>query len=229
MAPTTRTTRQTLLDTHSRPRPGATQKITGTVNPSVTEENNKKWIAKRQGLLAGSEDGMPGVDEAESTIGGALQCTILSAADGKVFLEEEALIDSDEGLDLDAMVSSLIQISLMDGMSATARDAVCSVVPILVWLKLEPVSETLVRAMEKRVDVMMVKTVEKVTESLKGTIDSTVAELWAASTNMATSATQITATTISYRDALRSSLNAPGGASPMGTRLAPRLQAREGV
>ena len=35
--------------------------------------------------------------------------------------------------------------------------------------------------------------------------------------------------TTSYRDTLRSSPNALGGASPMGTWLAPRLQAREGV
>ena len=217
MAPTTRTARQTTLDTHSRPRPEATQKIAGTVNPSVMKEKNKNWIAEKQGWLAGSEDGMLGADEAESTIGSASQHTILSTADGRVFLEEEALIDSDKGLDLDAMVSSLVQILLMNGMSATARDAVCSVVLILVQLKSEPVSETLVRAMEKRVNVMMVKTVENVMESLKGTIDSTVAELWAASTNMAMSATQITAMTTSYRVTLRNLLNVPGGASPTST------------
>ena len=220
---------QTTLDAHSRPRPGAIHKNTGKVNPSVTKEKNKKQIAEQQGSLAGSEDGMLGADDAESTVGSASQRMILSTADGRAFLEEEALIDSDEGLDLDAMVSSLAQISLMNGMSATARSAMHSVALILEQLKSEHASGTLIKAMEERVDAMMAKTVEKVTESLKGTIDSTVAKLWAASTNMATSATQIAAMTTSYRDTLRSSTNASGGASPMGTRLAPRLQAREGV
>ena len=97
MAPTTRTMRQTTLDTHSRPRPGAMHKNVGTVNTSVTKEKNKKWIAKQQVSLAGSEDGMLGMDDAKLTVGGASQHTILSAADGRAFLEEEALIDSDKG------------------------------------------------------------------------------------------------------------------------------------
>ena len=89
-------------------------------------------------------------------------------------------------------------------------------------LKSEPVSKALVSTMEKRVDAMMAKTVERVTESLKDTIDSTVTEIQAVSTNMATSATQIAATTTSYRDALKSMLNVSDGTNTAGNQLAPR-------
>ena len=199
------------------------------VNPGVTKEKNKKQVAEQQDSMSHSEDGLLDVDKDTSANGGASQCTISSVADGRVFLQREALIDSEEGLDLDDMVSTLVQISLMKGMSATARDVVQSVVLILVQLKLEPISETLVSAMEKRVDAMMAKTVKRVMESLKDTIDLTVTEIQAASTNMAISATQIAATTISYRDTLKSLLNALGGTNAMDIQLAPRLQAREGI
>ena len=52
-------------------------------------------------------------------------------------------------------------------------------------------TETLVSVMEKRVNAIMAKIVERVMESLKDTIDLTVTEIQAASMNMAMSATQI--------------------------------------
>ena len=60
--------------------------------------------------MADSEDGLADMDKDTSADGGASQHTILSVAHGRVFLQKEALVNSDEGLDLDDMVSTLIQI-----------------------------------------------------------------------------------------------------------------------
>ena len=230
MAPATRgVMKQTMLDLLSRPKSRATQKNATAVDPSVMKEKNKRQVVEQWNSTSGSEDGLPDVDEDTSADGGASQRTIFSAVDGRAFLQREALISSNEGLDLDNMVSALTQILLMKGMSVAARDAVRSIALILAQLKSEPVSKTLVSAMEKRVDAMMAKTVERVMESLKVTIDLTVTEIRAASTNMATSATQIAAMTTSYRDALKSMPKVSDGANAVDVQLAPRLQAREGI
>ena len=125
MAPATRgATKQTMLDALSRPKSRATQKNAATVDPSITKEKNKRWVVEQQDSTSGSEDGLPDADEDTSADGRASQHTISSLDDGRVFLQKEALINSDDGLDLDDMVSALVQILLMKGMPATARGTV---------------------------------------------------------------------------------------------------------
>ena len=112
------------------------------------------------------------------------------------------------------MAGALIQISAMKGVPATARYAVRLIALILVQLKLESISEVVANTMEKSFEALLAKTVEKVTDSLKDSIESSILEIRAASTNVATSATQIAATTTSYRDALKKSLGLAGGPTP---------------
>ena len=125
MAPATRgATKQTMLDAPSRPKSRATQKNAATDNPGITKEKNKRRVVEQWKSTSGSEDGLPDVDEDTSADSGASQHTISSADDGRVFLQREVLIGSDEGLDLDNMVSALAQILLMKGMPAAARHCV---------------------------------------------------------------------------------------------------------
>ena len=195
----------------------------GTSGTGIHKGKNKKKDAKQQHLLAASEEGLP--DKDESAANGPPQHTIHSVAEGRAFLEEEALIGSDEGLDLDVMAGALIQISAMKGMPATARYAVRSITLILAQLKLESISEVVANMMEKSFEALLAKTVEKVTDSLKDSIESLILEIRAASTNVATSATQIAAMTTLYRDALKNSLGLAGGANTMDVCV----HAREGV
>ena len=189
----------------------------------VSIKKNKKKDAEQQHSLAASEEGLP--DEDEPAANGPPQCTIHSVAKGRAFLEEEVLIGSDEGLDLDVMAGALIQIPAMKGMTAMARYAVQSIALILAQLKLESISKVVANMIEKSFEALLAKTVEKVTDSLKDSIESLILEIRAASTNMATSATQIAATTTSYRDALKNSLGLAGGANIMDVRV----RTREGV
>ena len=156
---------------------------------------------------------------------GPPKCTILSVAEGRAFLEEEVLIGSDEGLDLCVMAGALIQISAMKDVPATARCAVQLITLILAQLKLESVSEVVANTMEKSLKALLAKTVEKVTDSLKDSIESLISEIRAASTNVATSTTQIAAMTTSYRDALKNSPSLVGRANTMDVCVC----AREGV
>ena len=61
--------------------------------------------------------------------------------EGRAFLEEEGLINWEEGLDLDVMVGMLIQISLMTDMPARVSHVVQLAVFILAQMKLESVSK----------------------------------------------------------------------------------------
>ena len=121
MAPATRgAMKQTTLDALSRPKSRATQKNAATVDPGIMKEKNKRRVVEQRDSMSGSEDGLPDANKDTSANGQASQCAISSAVDGRAFLQKEALIGLDEGLDLDNMVSALTQISLMKGMSVAA-------------------------------------------------------------------------------------------------------------
>ena len=68
--------------------------------------------------------------------------------EGRAYLEEEALIDPGEHIDLDAMAGTLIQLSVMEGTPVPVGLAVCTVALILVHMKMESVSEALAKMTE---------------------------------------------------------------------------------
>ena len=84
--------------------------------------------------------------------------------EGRAYLEEEALIDPGERIDMDGMAGTLIQLSVMEGTLVPVGLTVCVVALILVHMKMESVSEALVKMMEPRMDSMMEKVVDKLVE-----------------------------------------------------------------
>ena len=146
-------------------------------------------------------------------------------AEGQAFLEEEGLIDQEGGLDLDAMVGTLTQISLMTDMLAKVSHMIRSVMLILVQMKLESVGEAMFSAMETRLEDMVAKATESAASSLRMLVNTMAAEIKAATANMATSAMQIAVSASSYWDALKSTPGPGNGGDTMDVRL----RAREGV
>ena len=82
---------------------------------------------------------------------------IRNMEDGRCYLEEEALTDPGKCMDLDAMAGSLVQISLLEGIPALVHLTVRSVALILAQLKMESISETLLKMMGPKVDAMVGK------------------------------------------------------------------------
>jgi len=197
--------------------------------PGSSKDNSKQKKADRQNSRTASENAP--LEEVDPDTARAPKCTILSVAEGQAFLEEEAFIDLDEGLDLDVMVGALIQILLTKGMPVAAGYAVRSVALILAQMKIDSVSEALVSAMETKIEGMLAKTAERTLRSMKELADVTTAELKAASTDVATSATQIVVTTTSYRDALKSIPNPNPSPGPTAGACALDIciRAREGI
>ena len=59
------------------------------------------------------------------------KCVIHNVAEGRLYLEEEALLDLGEQLDLDTLAGTLVQVSLMEGIPALVSRAVRAVALIL--------------------------------------------------------------------------------------------------
>ena len=62
---------------------------------------------------------------------------IHNVAEGRLYLEEEALLDLGEQLDLDTMVGTLVQVSLMEGIPVSVSCAVHAVALILTQMNME--------------------------------------------------------------------------------------------
>ena len=188
MNTSTRVSKQTMLDAHSWPKLRTRKKDADTGGTDAPKEKSKKKKPATRSTRADSEEER--TDKGDTDGDETPKRTILSVAEGRAFLEEEALIDAGEGVDIDMMVSTLIQVSLMKGMSETASHAVRAVALILTQLKMEAVSEALVNSLEKKLANMVAKEAEKATSLIKGSLESTMVEIQAASTNMTASATQ---------------------------------------
>ena len=167
--------------------------------------------------------------------------------EGRAYLEEEALIDPGEQVDLDAMAGTLIQLLVMEGTPGPVGLAVRAVALILAHMKMESVSEVLAKMMESRLDSMMGKAADKLVEDvqkqlkdmvgvLEGTLGeattSLAKELGKTAEGLSENATKIAESTGTYRDALTKM--GPRGTTHTtvpahNSMLAPRVQAREGV
>ena len=96
---------------------------------------------------------------------------------------------------------------------------------ILTQMKLELVSEAMLSAMETRLEGMVAKVMEMATSSLRMLVDTTTAEIKAASMDVVTSAMKIAVSASSYQDVLKSAPGPGNGANTMDIHL----WAREGV
>ena len=89
---------------------------------------------------------------------------ICSAEEGRTYLEEEALIDPGEHVDMDAMAGTLVQVSLLEGIQALVSLTVRKVALILAQMKMEFMSETLLKMMEPKIDLIVGKAADKLAE-----------------------------------------------------------------
>ena len=119
------------------------------------------------------------------------------------------------------LAGTLVQISLFLGMSQATRDAMHAVAFLLTQVK--PVDPG-----DMAVEGIVNQVVDKLTDVVKVTTQAAVAEIKSASTVLAESSTQFTATATSYRDVLTSKWppsNSPAGANTVDMRV----RAREGI
>src|SRR6266481_9922347 len=206
-SPTTPTARIThrSAQTASNPLKETTSRANKKKGAVPTTAGGKRGTGKEPATSGGSPPAPEGVfesaDEEEPTE--EPTCTIRNAADAKAFLQEESIIGADEELDMDVMLGALIHVSADQDVPLAARQAVRSVALILNQLKMDAVGHMLIGMVEQCIDTLAEKAIERVAGMLKAVVDSTVAELKAASTTMSMSAMQFSATATSYRDALR--------------------------
>jgi len=92
-----------------------------------SEDDKSNYI---QAAFSEAEAGDPAV-------GNVSKHTICSLEEGRLYLEEEALIDLGEHIDLDTITGTLVQVSLMEGIPAPVGLAVCAVALILAQMKTE--------------------------------------------------------------------------------------------
>ena len=100
------------------------------------------------------------------------------------------------------LAGSLVQISLFPGLSQAARDATCSVALLLA--QMEPSANV-----DKAAERLMGQMLDKFTETVEAVTQAAVAEVKSASSALTVSSTQIATTTVSYRDALKSTTASP--------------------
>lgn len=154
---------------------------------------------------------------------------IHNAEEGRLYLEEEALIDTDEHINLDTMAGALVQLSAIEGISTPVGLAVRAVALILAQMKMESVCETLLKMVEPKLDSIMGKAADKLAE-LEVAAETTIVGLRAATQGVSDSTDKLAETSTNYRDALLRHPPQPGPPNPpLLPHLPSRLKAREGI
>ena len=175
-----------------------------------------------------------------------LEHATLSAEEGRAFLEEEAIIDSEERIDPDVLVGALVQTALIDRMTPKASHTVYSVALILVQLKLDSIGDSILKNVELKLDALVDKAAEKAAviagsqlpqmstlATVAREVQEKLTEVAASLAGMSGDTSKLTEMVTSYRDIVAHM--GPSGSPhqlPSLTRptpLAPRLQAREAV
>ncbi len=159
-------------------------------------------------------------------VGGPPKCTGCDASEGKAFLEGEDIIEAGGILDVSTLVDALIHISVLEGMPSLATKAIRAVALLLDQQKLDKTGDAIIESIENKVDTLVEVVTKKAAASIEVMVASAAAEIKTASTAMAESATQMTVTTSSYRDALWNSLPNPATGA---TTLDVRIRAWEGI
>src|SRR6266481_9494804 len=201
-----------------------TTKTDAGLRPHSTAKEKGKGTEKnpQQDSSPATEDGPLSVGEAEAEADDSLQIMVRDVDQGRHFLEDEQLIETDTELSINDLVEALISISMLCDMPSLTRNAVQSVALLLDQQKLAGTGKAIVNMIQHKVDDIVdtaaqgaidsAKVVvegridsmlEKAADSLRATLEMTVAELQTALTAVATSTTQISATTTSYCDTLK--------------------------
>ena len=176
-------TKQTSLDSYSRPTTRLARKEAGAKGPikaatgPPSGPKSKKKVTGPQSASTAPESDHPEDNESdagrithmESEVdaldpGQAPKRMIHSAEEGRTYLEEEALIDPGECVDMDVMAGTLVQVSLLEGILAPVSLAVCAVALIMVQMKTEFMSKTLLKMMELKIDLIVGKAADKLVE-----------------------------------------------------------------
>ena len=182
---------------------------------------------------------------------------IHNVAEGRHYVEEEALLDLGEQLNLDTTVGTLVQVSLMEGIPALVSHTVCVVVLILTQMNMESREannkaaavftpfvdaaalklKAQVKAMQEEVALMATKLHDSMTEAVtalqvqtEAIAEKTLEGMCVAVQGISKSTVKLAETSTNYRNAL---LHQPSQAGPPSIpcfpHLAPRLKAREGI
>ena len=146
---------------------------------------------------------------------------IHTAEEGRTYLEEAQSIEPEDVLDSEVLAGTLVQISLFPGMLRATRDTMCAVAFLLMQAKLVDLGDTAVEGIVDQV-------VDKLADVVKAAMQAAVVEIKSASTALAESSMQFTATVTSCRDTLTSKgspLNSPAGANTVDMRV----RVKEGI
>src|SRR6266481_2569849 len=143
----------TKTDAGLRPHSAAKEKGKGT------EKN------PRQDSSPTTEDGPSSAGEAEVEADDSLQITVHDADQGRCFLEDEQLIETDTELSVNDLVEALISISVLCNMPSLMRNTVWSVALLLDQQKLAGTGKAIVNMIQHKVD-------DIVDTAAQGAIDS---------------------------------------------------------
>ena len=158
MAPVGKT-KQTSIDSFSRPTTRQTKKAATERGPSAAKPGSKQKDVDDQ-ERSGDPEGACQEDD-PSLIGQGLERTTLSAEEGRAYLEEEAFIEPGESADAEVLAGALVQIALMEGMTPKASHAVRSVALMLAQLRSVTVGDSALESMETKVATLVGKATEK--------------------------------------------------------------------
>ena len=157
--------------------------------------------------------------------------TTLSVEEGRTFLEEEAIIEPGEPVDVDALSGALVQITLMEGMTPKVSHTIQLVALMMAQLRSITTGDAVFESMETKVATL----VGKATENMEAAVSNMMEVLKEAAQGLADNTVKLTEMTASYKDVLvnaapRRPPRPLGNVTPShASALAPRLQAREGV
>src|SRR6266481_7211269 len=148
------------------------------LRPHSTEKEKGKDIEKdpQQDSLLATEDGPLSVGEAEVEANDSLQIMVHDVDQGRHFLEDEQLIETDTELSVNDLVEALISISMLCDMPSLMRNAVRLVALLLDQQKLAGTGKAIVNMIQRKVDDIVDTAAQQAIDSakaaVKGRIDS---------------------------------------------------------
>src|SRR6266481_6278160 len=148
------------------------------LRPHSTAKEKGKGTEKnpQQDSSPTTEDGLSAAGEAEVEADDSLQITICDVDQGRHFLEDEQLIETDTELSVNDLVEALISISVLCDMPSLMRNAVRSVVLLLDQQKLAGTGKAIINMIQRKVDDIVDTAAQQAIDSakaaVKGRIDS---------------------------------------------------------
>ena len=220
-------TKQTLLDSFGRPPTRLTRRTATEKGSGAAKLSSKQKKATHQEQSSNLEGACQ--EGADSPTAQGFENTVLGAKEGRAFLEEEAIINSEDQIDVDVLSGALVQITLREGMILKASHAVHSVMLILAQVRIDSISNSILKSMEAKMSTI----VDKATEKMEAVVNGMTEGLKAAAQGLTNNTVKLTKTTASYRDILAGAgphISTAASAAPIyPPTMTPRLQAREGV